>query len=206
MTPAGSVSASPSEALGVLAESLRGEDTVVSQEVIEPVGTAALGSLVAVGPRSADAPFEYALVVESVREGYLLHYGTPRVLDPDLDPDLALLAGDYLFARGLERLAALGDVEAVAELSDLISLSAQLHAHGGAEAELAGPLWISSVLTLAHGASGEHDAAKQALAGEAGEAAELLDAAITACSEGNSFGELLDEARKSVGFRSENRG
>ncbi len=44
------------------------------------------------------------------------------------DDDLALLAGDYLYARGLERLAALGDLEAVRELSDLISLVAQLHA------------------------------------------------------------------------------
>ena len=51
------------------------------------------------------------------------------------DPDLALLAGDYLYALGLERLAALGDLEAIRELSDLISLSAQLHdAEGGARA------------------------------------------------------------------------
>ena len=50
------------------------------------------------------------------------------------DADLALLAGDYLYARGLERLAALGDLEAIRELSDLISLSAQLHARGAARA------------------------------------------------------------------------
>ena len=43
------------------------------------------------------------------------------------DADLRLLAGDYLYALGLERLAALGDLEAVRELSDLISLSAQVH-------------------------------------------------------------------------------
>jgi hypothetical protein len=29
------------------------------------------------------------------------------------DPDLALLAGDYLYALGLERLAALADLEAI---------------------------------------------------------------------------------------------
>ena len=69
---------------------------------------------------------EYAWVIESVREGYLLHYGTPRLLAGH-DSDLALLAGDYLYALGIERLARLGDASAVKKLADLISLSAQLH-------------------------------------------------------------------------------
>ena len=51
-------------------------------------------------------------MVEAVREGYLLHYGEPRLLAGH-DADLALLAGDYLYALGIERLAALGDPEAV---------------------------------------------------------------------------------------------
>ena len=70
------------------------------------------------------------LLFEAIREGYLLHYGEPRLID-GADPDLRLLAGDYLYALGLERLAARGDLEAVRELADLISLSAQLHARGG---------------------------------------------------------------------------
>ncbi len=57
----------------------------------------ALGLLAAAGPRAAEAPGEYALVIESIREGYLLHYGEPRVV-VGADPDLALLAGDYLYA------------------------------------------------------------------------------------------------------------
>ena len=60
------------------------------------------------------------LLVEAIREGYLLHYGEGRVLRPD-DPDLALLAGDRLYALGLARLAELGDLEAVAALADVIS-------------------------------------------------------------------------------------
>ena len=87
------------------------------------------GLLTAAGPRSAAAPGEYALVVESVREGYLLHYGSSRLLQGH-DADLALLAGDYLYALGLERLAALGDTEAVALLAELIGRCAQLHAEG----------------------------------------------------------------------------
>ena len=46
------------------------------------------------------------------------------------DADLALLAGDYLYALGLARLAALGDHRAVGILADLISRCAQLHAEG----------------------------------------------------------------------------
>jgi hypothetical protein len=65
-------------------------------------------------------------VVECVREGYLLHYGTPRLVEVG-DPDLALLAGDYLYALGIERLAQMGDTDAVLVLADLISTSAQLH-------------------------------------------------------------------------------
>jgi hypothetical protein len=74
-------------------------------------------------------PGEYAFVIEAVREGYLLHYAEPRLLAGH-DPDLALLAGDYLYALGIERLAALGDTKAVHRLADLISACAQLHTEG----------------------------------------------------------------------------
>ena len=96
-----------------LADQLRAEDTPISPHVVDPAEPPALGALAAAGPRAAAAPGEYALVVEAVREGYLLHYGEPRLLAGH-DPDLALLAGDYLYALGLERLAALGDLDAVA--------------------------------------------------------------------------------------------
>jgi hypothetical protein len=68
-------------------------------------------------------------VLEAVYEGYLMHYGTPRLFER-LDDDLRLLAGDALYAVGLSRLAETGDLEAVAELSDLISRSARAHAEG----------------------------------------------------------------------------
>ena len=68
-------------------------------------------------------------VLEAVYEGYLLHYGEPRAFR-GMDADLRLLAGDALYALGLSRLADRGDLEAVAELSDLISLTAQAQAEG----------------------------------------------------------------------------
>jgi hypothetical protein len=75
---------------------------------------------------------EVALLLEAIREGYLLHYGRSRLVATE-DADLALLAGDRLYALGLERLAALGDLDAVRVLADLIAESARLHAEGRAE-------------------------------------------------------------------------
>jgi hypothetical protein len=100
--------------LRALAEQLRDEETPISPHVTDPP------------PTAMDLPPEYASVVEAVREGYLLHYGESRLLAGH-DQDLALLAGDYLYALGIERLARLGDTEAVLALADLISNSAQLH-------------------------------------------------------------------------------
>ncbi|HEV2790137.1 MAG TPA: hypothetical protein VGV69_02415, partial [Solirubrobacterales bacterium] len=119
--------ATPGAALQVLADQLRAEDTPISPHVVDPTEPPELGELAASGPGTASAPGEYALVVEAVREGYLLHYEQPRLLAGH-DPDLALLAGDYLYALGLDRLATLGDTRAVAILSDLITECARLHA------------------------------------------------------------------------------
>ena len=87
-----------------------------------------------------------AFVIEAVHEGYLLHYGASRAFEI-ADPDLRLLAGDALYALGLSRLAQAGDLEAVAELSDLISRSARAHAEGRGD-EVDG-LWEASAGLLA---------------------------------------------------------
>jgi hypothetical protein len=107
--------------LQALADQLRAEETPISPHVVDPAEPSQLGELAGGG--------EYALVVEAVREGYLLHYEEPRLLAGH-DSDLALLAGDYLYALGLDRLAALEDTRAVAVLSDLISDCARLQAEG----------------------------------------------------------------------------
>jgi hypothetical protein len=120
-------------ALQALADQLRSEDTPIAPHVIDPAESPELGELAASGPGTAAAPAEYALVVEAVREGYLLHYEQPRLLAGH-DSDLALLAGDYLYALGLDRLATLDDTRAVAILSDLISTCARLQAEGNTDA------------------------------------------------------------------------
>ncbi len=173
----------PDAALRSLAEGLRGERSVISPHVRDPEGEPALGLLAAAGPRAAEAPGEYALLIEMIREGYLLHYGEPRVI-VGADPDLALLAGDYLYARGLERLAGLGDLEAVRELSDLISLSAQLQAEGDPDPGAGAALWLASVVAVAIGVSAAHERAKAALReGAPGAAEGLLQAAHAAAGE-----------------------
>ena len=67
--------------------------------------------------------------LETIYEGYLVHYGRPRLVEP-ADGDTALVLGDYLYAQGLARIASIGDVGAVGDLAELISLCAQTRADG----------------------------------------------------------------------------
>jgi hypothetical protein len=85
-------------------------------------------------------------VLEAVREGYELHYGTPRAF-AGMDDDLRLLAGDALYALGLSHLAETGDLEAVAELADLISACAQAQAEN--RPERAEERWAAAAEKLA---------------------------------------------------------
>jgi hypothetical protein len=192
----------PEEALELLAERLRAENSVISPHVRRSAEPPYLGLLAAAGPRAVDARGHYALLVESIREGYLLHYGDPRIV-VGADPDLALLAGDYLYAIGLERLAGLGDLEAVRELSDLISLTAQLHVatrDGATAAHTAAALWLASVTAVAAGSSEEHEAAKATLRAERPEApaALLRSAQFVAAASGLSH--MLGHTAEAIGL------
>ena len=108
------------------------------------------------------APELYALGLETIYEGYLLHYGRSRLFAPP-DADVALLLGDYLYAHGLVRIAATGSVEAVAELAELISTCAALQADGGSGD---GEAWVASARRL--GGSPAPAAVERALAAHAG--------------------------------------
>ena len=131
--------------------------------------------------------------------------GLLGVPDGDIgaEPDLALLAGDYLYALGLERLAELGDLESVRELSDLISLSAQIHdgADGPAVADReAGALWLSSALAIAAGATVAHERAKARLRAEDAAAADELWAAASTAAAATGLEVALREAADSIDF------
>jgi hypothetical protein len=139
-----------SDVLERLGEAIRADGGLLAVAVAAaPVDDPARhGAIAAAGPRARGREAEYELLVEAIREGYLLHYATGRVVVPD-DPDLALLAGDRLYALGLARLAALGDLEAVAVLAEAISLSAQ--AQAAAEPERAEAVWDAAARAVGHG-------------------------------------------------------
>lgn len=184
------------DALARLADRLR-EDAVIAPLVRDPAEPPVLGLLASAGPRAAAAPAEYTLLFEAIREGYLLHYAEPRLL-ADADGDLRLLAGDYLYAVGLERLAELGDLEAVRELGDLISLSARLHARGETEAIPA--LWLAAAVAVAAGGGEGHEAAKAALREGESDAQSLLAAAAGESAAAAGIDGALATAADSIGF------
>jgi hypothetical protein len=124
------------------------------------------GALRADGDRVEEPVFSplgeerFALSVETIYEGYLAHYGRPRLFAPS-DRDTALLLGDYLYAQGLVHLAATGSVEAVAEMAELISLCAHLRAEGKPGD---GEAWASTVAGLGEGSPQDPSAVSRALA------------------------------------------
>jgi hypothetical protein len=187
-----------------LAAALREEGTLLAEHLAETDARPALGLLAAAGPRAEGAEADYAFVIEAIREGYLLHYGEPRVV-VGADPDLALLAGDHLYALGLERLASLGDLEAVRELADLISLSAHVHADGKADASarrLASALWLASTTAVTAGGGAAHAAAKDMARGgsDADAASSAFAEAAVAAAAAGGIGEALEAAAEQIDF------
>jgi hypothetical protein len=146
-------------------------------------GIGAPAEIAAEGPRTEHRREEYELLVEAIYEGYLLHYGSPRVVRAP-EADLRLLAGDRLYAIGLARLVALGDTHAVAELADTITLSAL--AQGAGERELADAVWLAGARAVGWGSSEDHRRAKRLVAAgdpEAIEAMRTSALAVTAAPE-----------------------
>jgi hypothetical protein len=148
------------ETLAQLRDLIAAEGGELAAALLDEGGTEQFGPLVAAADRCRAHAGEYALLTESILEGYLVHYASPRLIDPP-DGDLRLLAGDYLYALGLSRLAALGDLEACRELADLIALCAQ--AHAGQEppiGELLEAIWALGTIGVAGGSWPRGTAAK----------------------------------------------
>ena len=93
------------------------------------------------------APDGHALGLETIYEGYLVHYGRSRLF-ASADRDTALLLGDYLYAHGLVHVAETGDVAAVSDLAELISLCAQGRAE---ERDGDGAAWAATSALLGRG-------------------------------------------------------
>lgn len=89
----------------------------------------------------------FAHALETIYEGYLVHYGKPRLF-ASRDGNTRLLLGDFLYAQGLVHLAATGSVEAVSDLAELISLCAHLRAEGSSGD---GEAWAATAALLGRG-------------------------------------------------------
>ncbi len=166
-----------------LSATVRERGGLLAEAVADGAGAGAStphGDVAAAGPRAAAAPERYALLVEAIREGYLLHYGAGRVVSSD-DADLALLAGDQLYAIGLAELAELGDLDAVGELADVISLTAA--AQSLADEALAEAVWDAGAVAVGWGGTASHEAAKALARAGDPRAAESLRAAAVAARE-----------------------
>lgn len=101
----------------------------------------------AFSPLTAD---RLALGIETIYEGYLVHYGRSRLFAPD-EPNLALLLGDRLYARGLVHVSGFGDLAAVAGLAKLLELCARLQAESR---QGDGVLWAAGIASLGSGGIG----------------------------------------------------
>jgi hypothetical protein len=190
--------AGPDDAIRRLADRAAAEGAPLVVKV-QPEAIPAFGLLASAGPRTSGRAATYAFVVESVREGYLCHYGDPRVLEKP-DPDLALLAGDLFYAFGIRELAELGDEQSVGLLSDLIVVSAELRSEGRREA--AEIFWVARVSALACGSDAEHERLTTALVkGEQG-AERALEAWTDRLAAAHGITRQIDQVRHLIHFAS----
>jgi hypothetical protein len=187
------------DALEQLRELVAAEGGELAGAIVELPATEVFGPLLAASERCRDRAGDYALLVEGIFEGYLVHYRRPRLIDPP-DEDFRLLAGDYLYAVGLSRLAALGDLSAVRELADVIGLCAE--AHAGSEppsAETLEAIWALGAIGVAGGPWEAGEAAKEALRERRqGASGTALEAALR---RGAELGIALEAQHALIAFR-----
>ena len=93
------------------------------------------------GPR-VDGRF--ALGVETIYEGYLVHHGGSRLFAP-AGREQAILLGDYLYAAGLVEICRAGDLHAVTTLAELIATVSDRRSRGLTDDTA---VWDSAVAAL----------------------------------------------------------
>lgn len=111
------------------------------------------GGLLAAAVTAPDATADAEVrdvAVAAIREGHALHAPGARggAIVATGDPDLALLAGDRLYALGLAELAGAGDLEAVRVLAAVIAAAAA--ARGAGDEQAAERAWEQGFRQLAH--------------------------------------------------------
>jgi hypothetical protein len=71
----------------------------------------------------------FALGMEQIHEGYLVHHRMSRAFAPR-DAEQRILLGDHLYALGLADICRAGELHAVAALAELIARVSDLRARG----------------------------------------------------------------------------
>jgi hypothetical protein len=175
------IAAEAAEESGLWAAALRPEHEREAVPVFSPLAPAAL-----------------TLGLETIYEGYLMHYGRPRLFVAD-DRDTRILLGDYLYAHGLVRVADVGDVRVVADLAALLSVCAQLRA----EVEPGRPVpdgvvWAATLACLGGEGDGSELEAARAELRDRGEPGALADLAVAAAGEGAVEDALVRHAERAA--------
>ena len=129
-------------------------------------------ALAARGPRVTGHAGAVEAAIAAVRDGARRHYAAGA----DDDLDLELLQGDASYAEGLSRLAETGDLVAIAELAEVISLTAAAHAAG--DDVLADAAWEAGAAGIGWGPTPELVGARvRARTGDPAAASALMAAA-----------------------------
>lgn len=195
--PPGYADPTPADSLKMLAARVALEGPPLNVVETEPDAPPSFGLLAAAGPRTAPRGAVYAFVVEAVREGYLCHYESPRVIQ-GADSDLALLAGDMFYAIGISTLSSLGDEESVRLLSELIVVSAELRSTG--QREQAEAFWLAQTLALACGADDDHARLAASFRAADTSSVEELVAWSDRVAATNGISRHIDEVRHLIHF------
>jgi hypothetical protein len=153
------------------------QDPQDAEDVTSTLDRPGPAQVAATGPRTRGRERDYEVLLEMILEGYRLHYGEPLVVRTG-DEDLALLVGDQLYALGLARLGELGDLDAVAELADVIALAAQ--AHTASDPDLARAVWDAGAVSVGWGPSDAHRLAKERARAREADAHTALSASAAA--------------------------
>ncbi|MBJ7521292.1 MAG: hypothetical protein JHC84_16445 [Solirubrobacteraceae bacterium] len=131
-----------------------------------------IAALAARGPRVTGHADAVEAAIAAVRDGARRHYEA----DPHDDLDLELLQGDASYAEGLSRLAQTGDLVAIAELAEVISLTAAAQAAG--DEVLAEAAWEAGAAGIGWGPTPELVGARaRARSGDPAAASALMAAA-----------------------------
>ncbi len=147
------------ETLGTISREIAADSPLFAESLAPAPGDDASGGysdlFTVAGGAGAVHGDRYRFTLEYIFEGYLLHYGSSRLLRPGRR-DFRLLAGDYMYARGLDRIAALEDIFCIEMLSRLIEFCSFVHCEG-MDPRLALDAWSVVTLCLAGHAQGGVD-------------------------------------------------